>query len=141
MSSGTHSSETADFTVSGHKYQINLLSVREAYKLQFTLGNQIKGVMGEGKGNIDPDAMWDIAEKIFKFAEVDGAPLDMEKHFVGKLDQLDFCVVEALKVNAPGFFSQLSGLLANVMGDQLGSEKSKSPSPTSNPATAKSAKQ
>lgn len=141
MSSGTHSSETATFTVSGHKYQINLLSVREAFKLQFTLGNQIKGVMGEGKGDIDPDEMWTLAEKLFKFAEVDGAPLDMEKHFIGKLDQLDFCVVEALKVNAPGFFSQLSGLLASAMQGQFGSAKSPSTSTTSSAATAKSAKQ
>lgn len=137
----THSNQDAEFTVGEHKYKVMLLNVREAFKLQVHLGNQVKGLFGEGKGEADPDVLWDMAEKMLKFSEVDGYPLDMEEHFVGRLGQLDLVVIECLKANAPDFFAQFSGLLASALKGQFGSASIVSESTTSSPATATSAGQ
>ena len=141
MSNTTHSNQSAEFKVGDHKYSILLLNVREAFKLQVHLGNQVKGLFGEGRGTADPDVLWDMAEKMLKFAEVDGKELNMEEHFVGKLGQLDLVVIECLKANAPDFFAQFSGLLANALKTQFGSASEQSASATSNQATQASAGQ
>ena len=139
MSQSDYSGQTADFTVNGCHYQINLLSVQTAFKTQFVLGNQLKGLYGQGVGQIDPDTMWNLTAKMLKHSEVDGYPLDMEKHFATKLDELDMVFFEALKANCPGFFKKLGGmkgLFAAALAKQFGSEKSTSESVTSSPATA-----
>jgi hypothetical protein len=139
MSASEFSGQTAEFEVEGCKYQINLLSVQTAFKTQFILGNQLKGLYGQGVGHIDPDTMWALTSKMLKHAEVDGYPLDMEAHFSAKLDVLDVVFFEALKANCPGFFQKLGGLkglFAAALAKQFGSEKSTSESPTSSPAMA-----
>ena len=141
MSASDYSGQTAQFKVGECTYEINVLSVQAAFKLQFVLGNQLKGLSGNGIGQIDPDTMWDLAVKLLKHAEVDGFPLDMEKHFAARIDELDLVIVEALKANCPGFFSRLkgmSGLFLAALEKQFGSGKSKSESATSAQATAKS---
>lgn len=133
-----YSGQTADFKVGECSYQINLLSVQTAFKMQFILGNQLKGLYGQGVGQIDPDTMWTLASKMLKHAEVDGYPLDMEKHFAARIDELDMVFFEALKANCPGFFKKLGGLkglFLAALENQLGSVKSKSASATSDPAT------
>lgn len=141
MSTSEFSGQTAEFEVEGCKYQINLLSVQTAFKTQFILGNQLKGLSGNGIGQIDPDTMWNLAVKLLKHSEVDGFPLDMEKHFAARIDELDLVVVEAIKANCPGFFKKLGGLkgmFLDALATQFVSAKNKSESATSAPATAKS---
>lgn len=141
MSTSEFSGQTAEFEVEGCKYQINLLSVQTAFKTQFILGNQLKGLYGQGVGHIDPDTMWSITAKMLKHAEVDGFPLDMEQHFAAKLDVLDIVFFEALKANCPGFFKKLGGLkgmFLDALATQFGSAKNKSESATLTPATATS---
>jgi hypothetical protein len=136
-----YSGQTAQFKVGECTYEINVLSVQAAFKLQFVLGNQLKGLSGSGIGQIDPDTMWNLAVKLLKHAEVDGFPLDMEKHFAARIDELDLVVVEAIKANCPGFFKKLGGLkglFLAALEKQLGSAKSPSESATSDPATATS---
>jgi hypothetical protein len=136
-----YSGQTADFKVGECTYQINLLSVQTAFKMQFVLGNQLKGLYGQGVGQIDPDTMWTLASKMLKHSEVDGFPLDMEKHFAARIDELDLVVVEAIKANCPGFFKKLGGLkgmFLDALATQFGSVKSKSESATLTPATATS---
>ena len=136
-----YSGQPADFTVGKCNYSVSLLSVQAAFKLQFVLGNQLKGLSGNGVGQIDPDTMWRLAEKLLKFAEVDGSPLDIEKHFATRIDELDLVIVEVIKANCPGFFKKLGGmkgLLLAALEKQFGSAKSPSESETSDQATAKS---
>lgn len=136
-----YSGQTAQFKVGECTYEINVLSVQAAFKLQFVLGNQLKGLSGSGIGQIDPDTMWSLAVKLLKHSEVDGFPLDMEKHFAARIDELDLVVVEAIKANCPGFFKKLGGLkgmFLDALSTQFGSGKSKSESATLTPATAKS---
>jgi hypothetical protein len=133
-----YSGQTADFKVGECNYQINLLSVQSAFKMQFVLGNQLKGLYGQGVGQIDPDTMWTLASKMLKHSEVDGYPLDMEKHFAARIDELDMVFFEALKANCPGFFKKLGGmkgLFLAALENQLGLAKSKSAPATSSPAT------
>ena len=134
-----YSGQTAQFKVGECTYEVNVLSVQAAFKLQFVLGNQLKGLSGNGIGQIDPDTMWNLAVKLLKHAEVDGFPLDMEKHFAARIDELDLVLVEAIKANCPGFFKKLGGLkdsFLDALSTQFGSAKSKSESATSAPATA-----
>ena len=134
-----YSGHTAQFKVGDCSYEINVLSVQAAFKLQFVLGNQLKGLSGNGIGQIDPDTMWSLAVKLLKHSEVDGFPLDMEKHFAARIDELDLVVVEAIKANCPGFFKKLGGLKGSFMAaiqNQLGSANNESQSATSGQATA-----
>lgn len=131
-----HSSNTANFEVDGDKYVIMLLSTQAAFKMQFFLGNQIKSAMGE-KG-IDPELMWSLAEKLLKFAEVNNHPLDIEKHFFGKVEVLDRVVIESLKANLPGFTKQLSALAAQWIKKVSASASDTSGLTTSESATATS---
>lgn len=138
MSASDYSGQTAEFTVNESTYQINLLSVQTAFKTQFVLGNQLKGLYGQGVGMIDPDVMWSLTAKMLKHSEVDGFPLDMEKHFAAKIDELDMVFFEALKANCPGFFQKLGGLkglFVAALAKQFGSASDKSESATSSPAT------
>ena len=138
--SSNYSGHTAQFKVGECTYEINVLSVAAAFGLQFTLANQLKGLSGNGVGQIDPAAMWNVATMLLKHAEVDGLPLDMEKHFAARIDELDLVVFEAIKANCPGFFQKLGGLkgmFLDALATQFGSAKSPSVSETSAPATAK----
>lgn len=139
MKTSEYSSKTASFTVGDDTYEICLLSVEAAFKLQVTLGNQLKGLYGQGSvGAVSPDVMWSVTEKLLKHAEVNGAPLNMADHFVARLDTLDVVFFEAIKANVPGFFQKLGGLkglFLDALAKQLGSAKSPSASATSGQAT------
>lgn len=135
-----YSGQSGSFEVDGHSYTVQLLNVEHTFKLQFILSNQLAG-LASGKGlNIDPDTMWNLAVKLLKFAEVDGAPLDMQEHFACRVDSLDMVVVEALKANAPDFFKRMSGTIVTALQGQFGSVTKASQSATSSPVTATSAK-
>lgn len=139
MKNSDYSSKTASFKVGEDNYEICLLSVEAAFKLQITLGNQLKGLYGQGSvGAVSPDVMWSVTEKLLKHAEVNGAPLNMADHFVGKLDTLDLVFFEAIKANVPGFFQKLSGLkglFLAALSSQSKSAKGQSVSATSAQAT------
>ena len=121
-----HSAHTAEFKVGTDTYQIQLLTTQAAFKLQFVLTNQLGGLATGSGINLDPDLMWSLAEKLLKFAEVNGYPLDIEKHFAGKVEELDLVVFEALKANMPGLVKKLSGTITKAIAAKFGSEKSQS---------------
>lgn len=138
-----YSNQTGEFKLPGREpgkmdtYTITLLNVQATFKLQFLLGNQIKFAMGD-KG-IDPDLMWSLAVKLLKYADVNGFELseaDFEEHFQGRVEILDRVVVEALKLNLPGFTKQLSGMFAQWIRKASELVNSELPSETSNQATA-----
>jgi hypothetical protein len=119
MSQSDYSGESAEFEVDGHRYKVSLLNVEQCFKLQVILGNQLGG-LASGKGIcLDPELLWNLAKKLLTFAEVDGVPLDINKHFARKVDSLNLVIVEALKANAPDFFSRLGGSLGNVIAEKL----------------------
>ena len=121
-----HSAHTAEFKVGDDTYQIQLLTTQAAFKLQFVLSNQLSGLATGSGVNLDPDVMWSLAEKMLKFAEVNGYPLDIEEHFAGKVEQLDHVLIECLKANMPGLVKKLSGTVMRAITAKFGSEKSPS---------------
>jgi hypothetical protein len=119
MTNGDYSGETAEFDVDGHRYKVSLLNVEQCFKLQVLLGNQLGG-LASGKGiSLDPDLLWQTAKKLLSFAEVDGQILDINKHFSRKIDSLNFVILEALKANAPDFFSRLGGSVGSAIAARL----------------------
>ena len=114
-----YSGETAEFEVEGHRYRVSLLNVEQCFKLQVIIGNQLGG-LAAGKGiSLDPDLLWSVAKKLLTFAEVDGHPLDINKHFSRRIDVLNFVIVEALKANAPDFFTKLGASVGKAITDKL----------------------
>lgn len=132
-----YSTERGDFKIDNDQYSISLLNTQASFKLQFFLGNQVKFALGD-KG-IDPEVMWSLAEKLLKFATVNGYELDLEKHFFGKVEVLDRAVLEALKLNLPGFTKQLNVLLAQGIAKLSGLASERFSSGTSKSASAESA--
>ena len=119
MTGGEYSGEFAEFEVDGHRYKVALLNVEQCFKLQVVLGNQLGG-LAAGKGvNLDPDMLWSITRKLLSFAEVDGYPLDINKHFARKIDSLNLVIVEALRANAPDFFSRLGASFGKQVAERL----------------------
>jgi len=148
MQNTEYSKNTGNFELPGRvegqtdKYVITLLNVQATFKLQFMLGNQIKFAMSD-KG-IDPDLMWNLATKLLKFGEVNGYELSestIEEHFQGRVEMLDRAVVEALKLNLPGFTKQLTGLLVKWITKASASASELSDLTTSKQVTGQSEKQ
>jgi len=141
MSDKDYSSQTANFEVRGDKYEISLLSVKAATILQLQLLNQAKIKSEDWVLNIDPEFVWNTAEKLLKFAEVNNVPLDMEVHFRGKQSTLYLVLLECVKANCPDFLEMIPASALAKMRESFASASGQSAPKTSKQATTKQAQQ
>lgn len=137
MADNDYSKQTANFEVRGDKYEICLLSVKASTILQIRLLNEAKIKTDDWVLNVDPEFVWDTAEKLLKFAEVNGKPLDMEVHFRGKQTTLYIVLLECVKANCPDFLEMIPASALAKMRAKFASASGQSAPATLDQATTK----
>jgi len=139
-----YSGITATFTSDGHTYEINKLCTAAWLEMQGELINQLKGMAVAGVGNMNPKYTYGLLCKLFKHAEVDGYPLDIDKHFGTDSIKIYGGIIEAIKTTDPRFFTTARSLIVSAVSKamkRLPLAKSASDLMTSKPATPKKGKQ
>ena len=139
MSKGSdYSTVNAKFESDGHEYEIFKLSTSAWLEMQGELVNQLKGMAVSGVGNMNPKYTYALLCKLFKHAEVDGVPLDVDVHFGTDSVKIYGALVGAIKATDPRFFTTARSMIVSAvseMAKRLPSAKRLSELMTSAPAT------
>lgn len=138
--SSDYSTVNATFESDGHTYEIFKLSTAAWLEMQGELMNQLKGMAVSGVGSMNPKYTYNLLCKLFKHAEVDGFPVDIDAHFGTDSVKIYGGLIGAIKATDPRFFTTARSLIVSAVSEiakRLPSEKSASELMTSVQATAK----
>lgn len=110
--------EIKDITVDSDTYSITLLNVRDALNVEAECINLLSN--GQ-QGKVTGDRLYFLAKALLNGAEVNGYPLDIDKHFARRVGHLNKVVFACVKENFPDFFSALSGSFIQSLQAKFGS--------------------
>jgi len=95
--------------INGEEYNFQLLSLKDALKIESQVIRLVSSVMG--KTDMNYEALYEIGKKICKGLLIDDFEVsDIDAHFKGKTLLFNKVIIEGLKVNFPDFFLELNNL-------------------------------
>ena len=95
--------------IDGAEYNFQLLSLKDALKIESQVIKLISSVMG--KSDMNYETLYEIGKKICKGLLIDDFEVsDIDAHFKGKALLFNKVIIEGLKVNFPDFFLELNSL-------------------------------
>jgi hypothetical protein len=95
--------------IDGVEYNFQLLSLKDALKIEAQVIGLISAVMG--KAEVDYDILYEIGKKICAGLLVDDFEVtDIDGYFKGKALLFNKVIMQGLKINFPDFFSELNKL-------------------------------